>query len=94
MPDTTPATPQPGLEWLDAVIAGLAQANIALPLIFSTATTMVQIFRAAKGEPPLTPDQLFALADQIEAQVASNDAYGKAEIARLRLMVEPRTPPA
>lgn len=86
------ADPKPiaGLDWLNAVIGGLAQANVAIPIIFSTVTSMAQLYRAARGEAPLTPEELFTIADQIEAQVAKNDAYGKGEIARLQLLIEKR----
>lgn len=79
-----------GLSFLKPIIAGLVDANVAIPLIFSTATSIAQLIQAAKGEPALTPDQLRGIADEIEAQVAKNDAYGKAEIARLTLLIEMR----
>lgn len=90
-PTTTPATQ--GLDWVNAVIAGFAQANVAIPIIFGTITSMVQLYRSTRGETPLTPAELRGIADQIDAQVAANDTFGKQEIARLKELIAARNQP-
>lgn len=87
----SPTTQPQGLDWVNIVIGSFAQANVAIPIIFGTITSMVQLYRSTRGEAPLTPDELRGIADQIDAQIAANDTFGKAEITRLKALIAART---
>lgn len=68
------------IPYVDVIIADLLQANIAIPIIFATIVSIVNIVKAAGGSGP----DLNQLADLIDAQIDLNDTDGKAIIADLR----------
>ena len=68
------------IPYVDAIIADLLQANVAIPVIFATVASIIGIVKAAGGSGP----DLLTLADAIEAQIDTNDANGKQIIADLR----------
>ena len=81
---STPATPTPQpsqtASQISAVVGILAQANVAIPVIFQTITAVVGIVKALRGTAP----PLAEIVLDIEKQVAQNRATGEAEIARLK----------
>lgn len=77
------ATPTTGpVPYIDAAVAVLMQANIAIPIIFATVGGIVKMINAARGSSP--EQDLDVLANLMEAQLDENAAKGKAEIARLK----------
>lgn len=68
------------LQALELIAQSMGQANIAIPIIFSTVTAIVHIIKGATGSGPT----LLEVADMMEKQIDANDAFGKAEIERLR----------
>ena len=68
---------------LEEVVAVLAQANIAIPIIFTTIGAVVGIIKALKGNAPPFSE----LEAQIQQQTALNRARGEAEIARLKALL-------
>lgn len=68
------------IPYVDALVAVLVQANVAIPVIFATVGSIVAIVKAIGG-----PDvSLTDLADAIEKQIDANDTDGKAILADLR----------
>ena len=65
---------------IQAVTAVLVQANVAIPIIVGTITSIIGIIQALRGTAPPLAD---IIAD-LERQVAENRARGEAEIARLK----------
>jgi hypothetical protein len=61
----------------------LLASNAAIPVIFGVIGGIAATIRGITGEGP-TPTEL---ADLIDAQVAANDEFGKAEVARLRALI-------
>lgn len=78
-----PAAASPINGPLDALIGVLVGANTAVPLIFGIVSSIAAIWQASTGESV----SLSEMADKIEAQCRSNQAYGEAEIARLRALI-------
>lgn len=71
------------IPFVDSLIATLLQANVAIPVIFTTVASIVAIIKAIGG-----PDvSLLDIADAIEQQLDANDADGKAILADLRARV-------
>lgn len=68
------------IQALTLITQGLLTANVAVPIVFGAINSIAAIIRSATGNGPSLPE----LADLIDAQVASNDEAGKAEVARLR----------
>lgn len=68
------------IPYVDAIIADLLKANVAIPVIFATVASIIAIVKAAGGSGP----SLLDLADAIDAQIDENDANGKQIIADLR----------
>lgn len=68
------------IPYVDSLIASLLQANVAIPIVFTTVASVIAIVKAVGG-----PDvDLTELADKLKAQLDENDANGKAIIADLR----------
>lgn len=63
----------------------LTQANVAAPVIFGVIATVIGAIKAIAGSGP----SLAETADLITAQLGSNDAHIKAEIARLKSLAPP-----
>ena len=80
-------TPLPEVAWgIQAVTSVLVQANVAIPVIIGTITSIIGIVRALRGTAPPLAD---ILAD-LERQVASNQARGASEIERLKALAAER----
>jgi hypothetical protein len=78
---------QPAPTGLAASVAGivgiLTQANVAIPVVIGTITSIVGIVKALRGDVrDLTP----IIAD-LERQLAENDARGRAEVERLKALL-------
>lgn len=81
---TTTTPPSPAEAHIQQLIGTLAQANIAIPIIVTTVTSVLALVRALTGSaPPLKP-----LIERIEAQAAENRTRGDAEIARLKALLD------
>lgn len=72
-------------EALTLIIQSMTQANIAVPIIFSAIAGISAIVKGFTGTGPT----LTELADMIQAQIDQNDAFGKAEIDRLKAAIPP-----
>ena len=81
-PTPTPAAPVAGR--IAEIIGGLAQANVAIPIITGTIISIIGIVKALNG-PEL---ELADLTAQIDAAVKANQARGEAEIARLKAKLQ------
>lgn len=77
------------LEALGLITKDMAAANIAVPIIFDAVVGIAAIIKAAKGTGPT----LLELADLIQTQIDANDAFGQAEIDRLKAVLAPPAPP-
>lgn len=75
---------QKQLELLSQLTALLLGANAAVPVVFGTITAISSIIKGVTGTGP----SLAQLADLVQAQLKANDDFGKAEIERLKAMVE------
>ena len=65
------------------IVSILTQANVAIPVVIGTITSIIGIVKALRGDVrELTP----IIAD-LERQLAENDARGKTEIARLKALL-------
>ena len=86
MNGTTTPTPAaaPVAGRIAEIIGGLAQANVAIPIITGTIISIIGIVKALNG-PELSLSDLTA---QIDAAVAANRARGDAEIARLKAKLQ------
>lgn len=82
----TPTTPPPSstAQSISQIVGILAQANVAIPIIMSTVTTVIGIVRALRGTAP----PLAAIIADIEKQTAENRQRGEAEIARLKALID------
>lgn len=79
MPETKP---NPVEATLRGIVATLTQANIAIPVVLTTVTAIVEIVRALKGD----TKPLAAILDDLEAALAANEARGRAELERLQAL--------
>jgi hypothetical protein len=77
------ATSFRGSTELAQVIALLTQANVAIPVVIGTVTSIVGLIRALGGAPPPLAD---VIAD-VERAVAANRKRGDDEIARLKALL-------
>lgn len=68
---------------IQTVVQYLVAANTALPVILDTVAGIAMLIRGATGSGPSVAER----AEIIRAEVAKNDAYGKAEIARLEALI-------
>lgn len=69
---------------LTQIIEILTSANVAVPIILGTVTTVIGIVKMLRGEAPPLAD----IIAEIEKQIALNQAKGEAEIARLKSLIE------
>ena len=79
-PTPLPTGPWP---WLDLIIKALLQANVGIPILFTTIIGIVNIFKGAFGSGPTVPE----ISTALKAQLAANDAAGRAEVERLEAML-------
>lgn len=61
----------------------LTAANVAVPVVFGLISGLATTFRGITGAGP-SPTEI---ADMIEQQLAANDAFGQAEVARLKALL-------
>lgn len=79
----TPVPASGTAQTISQIVGVLAQANVAIPVIITTITSVIQIVKALRGTAPPMAD---IIAD-IERQTSENRARGEAEIARLKALL-------
>lgn len=72
---------------LDGVVAALSAANVAIPVIMSTAASLIGIWRASTGDKSIS---LSEYADRIERKLKENDTYIRSEIEAARALIAAR----
>ena len=81
MPPTTP--PSGIAAQVAGIVATLTQVNVAIPVIMGTVVGIIGIVKALRGN----TEELAPIIAKLEAQLAENEARGKAEIARLKALL-------
>lgn len=69
--------------WLRELVKALVTANTAVPVILDTVGAVTLLVKAATGSGPTVRER----AEVIRSEIAGNDAYGHAEVARLEAKI-------
>ena len=79
---TPPPAPTNFSAQIQGIVASLTQVNVAIPVVIGTVTSIIGIIKALRG----STEDLAPIIAKLEAQLAENEARGRAELARLKAL--------